>query len=511
MHAADLEHETTTAEPQRLEGWVDSTWTDLFAGAGGSSTGVRSVPGQRIVMAANHWDLAIRSHSANHPDTDHDCADLSQVDPRRYPRTTFLWISPECTNHALARGVKQQRAQQELAGLEQRLPDEAANRSRATMWDVVRFTEYHQYEAVIVENVVEASRWVMFPAWLQAMQLLGYDHETVWLNSMHAQAGGVGAPQSRDRMYVVFWRRGNRRPDLDAWTRPRAVCEEHGEVYGVQSFKRRERWGKYRAQYLYRCPRCAQPVEPAWMPASSVIDWSLRGQRIGDRKRPLAAKTRKRIELGVQRHWGPIIAAAAGNTYDAASGKPGNYLRAWPIAEPLQAQTTTVQHGLAIPPIAARAEQVVSTALVDDAAIVVPLRNNGIAKPVSHPLDTVAANGNHHALVMRNNEGGAEMTTAVTEPLRTLTTSGHQSLLSPTRLSLDVDDVEFRMFEPHEILLGMAFPREYIVFGNKAERVKQGGNAVTPPAARDLVCAVVESLRSGGPSRRDVLELGLAA
>lgn len=63
------------------------TLTDLFCGAGGSSTGAEMVPGIEVVMAANHWPLAIETHQANHPNTAHDCADLSQVDPRRYPTT----------------------------------------------------------------------------------------------------------------------------------------------------------------------------------------------------------------------------------------------------------------------------------------------------------------------------------------------------------------------------------------------------------------------------------------
>ena len=45
------------------------------------------------------------------------------------------------------------------------LPDEAAERSRATMWDVVRFSEHHRYAAVIVENVVEVAQWLPFRAW----------------------------------------------------------------------------------------------------------------------------------------------------------------------------------------------------------------------------------------------------------------------------------------------------------------------------------------------------------
>lgn len=85
------------------------TVTDLFCGAGGSSTGAVMVPGVRVVMAANHWQLAVDTHQANHPTVDHDCADISQVDPRRYPTTDILWASPSCTNHSIAKGIKRQR------------------------------------------------------------------------------------------------------------------------------------------------------------------------------------------------------------------------------------------------------------------------------------------------------------------------------------------------------------------------------------------------------------------
>ncbi len=73
------------------------------------------------------------------------------------------------------------------------------------MWDVPRFAEYHDYELVVVENVVEAAKWKLFPAWLSAMDALGYAGRPVYLNSMVAHP----TPQSRDRMYYVFWRRGN--------------------------------------------------------------------------------------------------------------------------------------------------------------------------------------------------------------------------------------------------------------------------------------------------------------
>ena len=41
---------------------------------------------------------------------------------------------------------------------------------------------------------------------------------------------------------------------------------------------------------------------------------------------------------------------------------------------------------------------------------------------------------------------------------------------------------------------GMAFPADYVMLGNRREQVKMAGNAVVPPAARDLVSAVAESL-----------------
>jgi DNA (cytosine-5)-methyltransferase 1 len=69
---------------------------------------------------------------------------------------------------------------------------------------------------------------------------------------------------------------------------------------------------------------------------------------------------------------------------------------------------------------------------------------------------------------------------------------GHQSLTTGT--VPDIEDCTFRMLEPHEVAAGMAFPADYVWDGNRRERVKMAGNAVTPPAARDLVAAVAESI-----------------
>lgn len=106
-----------------------------------------------------------------------------------------------------------------------------------------------------------------------------------------------------------------------------------------------------------------------------------------------------------------------------------------------------------------------------------------------------------HGLLMRNNTGGAEMVTPASEPIRTLTTGGHQSLLTAQTPTMDIRDVNFRMLEPQEIKAAMDFPADYRLVGTRRVQVRLAGNAVTPPAARDLVGLVAETL-NGQPLTR---------
>lgn len=569
------------------------TLTDLFCGAGGSSTGAISVPGISVRMAANHWDKAIETHNANHPETDHFLGDIRNADPYYFPSTDLLWASPECTNHSRAKGRKRPK-QPDLFG--EFLPDEAAERSRATMWDVPRFAEAHHYKAIIVENVVEVADWAspdqnpggQFRSWLRVMHDMGYRHRIISLNSMHAQVGGLPAPQSRDRVYIAFWRKGDKAPDFERMLRPKAYCPTCDLVVDAMQWWKKgdgqDRPGRYRQQYLYRCPQVAcrnQVVEPYWLPAASIIDWSLPGIRIGDREKPLADKTMRRIEVGIERYWSPLIVEHGGNPYDAADpkhprfGDPSSYYRAWPVSDPTQTMHTRESKALAYSPLmvpaggtwnddAVSAEYAARTRTTreteawafppigvpvegrdgkepfsmagpqrtqttrSETGVALPpfiaeLRGGGsTARAASEALATVTASGNHHALItsyygngdtrpaidpigtlstvekhaliMRNNGGGPEMTTPASEPVRTVTTTGHQSLLTSARPSIDVNDVMFRMLEPSEIKRAMAFPSDYEMVGNRRERVKMAGNAVTPPAARDLFACVADAL-----------------
>ena len=54
------------------------TITDLFCGAGGSSLGAEAAGGT-LVMALNHWQMAIDVHQANFPNIPRDIAKKDQV------------------------------------------------------------------------------------------------------------------------------------------------------------------------------------------------------------------------------------------------------------------------------------------------------------------------------------------------------------------------------------------------------------------------------------------------
>lgn len=154
---------------------------DLFAGAGGFSTGA-VMAGCSVVWAANHWPAAVAVHSSNHPDTAHACQDLHQADWTQVPAHDILLASPACQGHSRARGKER--------------PHHDAQRS--TAWAVVSAVEYHRPDFAVIENVPEYSAWTLFPAWCSAMHALGYA-----LAPHIIDAADHGVPQHRRRLFIV--------------------------------------------------------------------------------------------------------------------------------------------------------------------------------------------------------------------------------------------------------------------------------------------------------------------
>jgi DNA (cytosine-5)-methyltransferase 1 len=403
----------------------------------------------------------------------------------------------------------------------------------------------NRYEAVVVENVVDVLFWEDIKQWFRDIMNLGYRCQIVYGNSMHfPTANTLRVPQSRDRAYIVFSKSGNKAPDLEL--RPVGHCPTCDTfVRSMQVFKRPSkswpfaRWGRYKQQYVFRCPRVAcrnAEVTPFVAPAADAIDWSLRGARIGDRDKQLAPATLARIRVGLMRYGVAQLVPAGGTWNDESTpvnqpmrtrttreseglavppaglivpceGREGKQARS--TDEPLRTQTTRAETALVVPyrkGMTARPASVpmptVTTVDPAGVAFVAELRGGGCkqkVRPVTEPLATVCANGNHHMLV--RNDMGDRMSAA----------TAHESVgrvLDFARFAIgtagDADDrgdlppaladSTFRMLEPDEIRRAMAFAEGYTLLGTRRERVKQLGNAVTPPAAEFLISRIAESL-----------------
>jgi DNA (cytosine-5)-methyltransferase 1 len=587
------------------------TVTDQFCGAGGSSQGVRLVAreknlntGIEVKLAMNHWKLAIETHNTNFPDTEHVCTDISACDPRRYYSTDILITSPECTVHSPAGGGQAKKKkygnQMDISG--KLASDVAEERSRATMWDVCRFAEYHRYNVIIAENVIEARKWVLFDTWLQAMINLGYDYELKFINSMHAHP----TPQSRDRMYCVFWKKGNRKPDLNFTpVAPCNKCFKNVEAY--QWWKphktRTENYGKYNTQYLYKCPECNEVVEPYFYAAFNCIDWSKQGTRIGDRKKELSPKTVTRINFARDKYWdqpsfinvkyssgvdfrikslsddplttqpgdsavgflSPVIISSryiqgiANRVKDSHGPLPVQVTdaRESVLFPPLNTVTTQAGSGMLTPPLIMDAGWGENNPRIDVASsdplstqdtgqtkgILMPIMIKNYGGPpqnpvrVAEPLGALTTNDHHGILnmplVIENNGqstgrpaserlsavttkpkqgiltqesfnsfithyyGGSNVSNHITEAVRTFSTKDRAALMTPPEVPYTkprLEDCFYRMLLPHEIQLGMAFDPDYIVLGDSKQKVKQLGNAVTPPVMKFLVERCIETL-----------------
>lgn len=457
---------------------LDLTITDMYCGAGGSTTGCIQAGGN-VQLAINHWDRAIETHNTNYPNVKHALTDLLTARPNRFPRSTILVASPECTSHSLAKGKKGKNYQGGLFEDEPDLSWEAEERSRCTMWTPLEWAEHHGYEAVVMENVVDVHKWQPLPAWLHAWDCLGYDVECVYFNSMHAHP----TPQNRDRVYIVATKKKNRKPDLQFC--PLAYCPRcEKDVESIQCWKpRSKKWGKYKTQYNYCCPHCSDIVTPYYYAAANAIDWSLPIERIGDRKKPLQPKTMERIAYGLEKFAReyPFTVDVTKSTdrlrslmHEAMPTQVGhnglgmavppfllnlNHEKIQAISvmhNPFQTQTTYDDNGLVVPPpflmqtshsqtghggyVSSAYEAPFSTQTTrQDLALIMPfiaeLHGTSKAREVTEALATVCAGGQHHGLVVPPfilDHLGEYRPRDINGPMSTICAAGnHHSLVVP--------------------------------------------------------------------------------
>lgn len=511
---------------------------DLFCGAGGTSEGaveaIRALGFEPQLTAINHWDVAIATHTANHPSARHLCTSLDNIDPRKLFKEgelEVLWASPECTHHSVARGGKP-----------------INDQSRATAWCVVRWAEALRPAVILVENVPEFETWgaigtngrplktkrgATFLAWVGALESLGYTVD--W--RVHC-AADYGDPTTRRRLFVQCVR-GRRKI---VWPNPTHAPKAETDMFGAS--------------------------RKAWVAAREIIDWTAPGQSIFERKRPLSPKTMRRIWAGLEKFGlKPFIVPQQSNPTPKSVDDPlptvvaegsgaklaepfimsagGPECGARPVSEPVGTVLTrdhralvepyilTMEHGGSVRSIE-RPIPTITCAKGGAMGVAQPFlvhaAHGGERRPrsVQEPLPTVAGNRGDVALcepsLLPQGGGGAlrpvseptptihcdgavalvepflveyygtSAAQSVKDPLNTVTTKDRHALVRPV-VVIDGEryllDIRFRMLQPKELAAAQGFRRDYVFTGNKSDQVKQIGNAVPRRLARALLAAAL--------------------
>ncbi len=248
---------------------------DLFCGAGGTSTGFIEAAkelGLKVeLVAINHWTMAIATHKLNHPEVRHFNSDLSELDPRKIVPGGVLELliaSPECTHFSRARGGRPMSKQ-----------------SRASVKYVLRWVTALDVKDVLIENVPEFLDW----------------------GPLHRQGTKAGQPiknrkgeyfhrfirKMREHGYQVKWQILNAADYGDPTTRKRLfiIARKDREIHFPEPTHRQK------AEDLFG-------KNATWRPAREIIDWSIKGESIFKRKRPLSPNTMRRIAAGLKKFGG---------------------------------------------------------------------------------------------------------------------------------------------------------------------------------------------------------------
>lgn len=487
---------------------------DNFAGGGGASTGIEVAIGRCVDIAINHDPAAIAMHKTNHPNTEHYCESVWDVDPRKVAKgrpVGLCWLSPDCKHFSKAKGGKP--VEKKIRGL---------------AWVAVRWAATVRPRVIMLENVEEFKTWGpllkngkpdpkqkgrTFQAFINALKRQGYQVD--W---RELRACDYGAPTIRKRLFLIA--RCDGRPIV--WPKP-----THGDPEST----------KVKAGKL-----------APWRTAAEIIDWSLPCPSIFERKRPLAENTMRRIARGIQKFVienpqpfivrigqtgfggdrmqykldqplttittkaehlfvNPFIAKHYGGNYTGSGSSP---------KEPLPTVTTKDHNALVAAFLSKYHGETSPTEVrgqlpgepirtIDTAnrfslvtSHLIKLRGTNIGHLATKPLHTITAGGLHigevRAFLLKYY--GASVGQACDEPIQTITTKDRFGLVTIHGQDYQIVDIGMRMLQPHELFAAQGFPSSYIIDqdykGNrfsKASQVARCGNAVPPPFAENLVRA----------------------
>lgn len=493
---------------------------DNFAGGGGASTGIELAIGKSVDIAINHDPAAIAMHRVNHPETEHYCENVWEIDPVAAcggRKVALAWFSPDCKHFSKAKGGK---------------PVE--KRIRGLAWIVLRWAAKVRPRVIMLENVEEFRTWgpirkgrpikklagQTFEKWKSQLQALGYK-----LDYRELRACDYGAPTIRKRFFLIA------RCDGQAikWPEP-----TYGDPSSLEVQSRR--------------------LKP-WRTAAEIIDWSIECKSIFERKKPLCENTMNRIAKGLQkfvinsndpfivqtnkRTIAPSILSEQFNNIGGTVREPlktiltGNhhyllapYLsqigqqkfagngRSRDLRDPISTIVTKAEHLLVAPTLIqyhgeqsakdVRGQALDKPLLTADSsnryglvtAWMMHYYGTSIGSGIDEPVGTITALGQHIAevqafLVKYYGQGDGQ---GLNEPLHTITTKDRFGLVTVKGIDYQIVDIGMRMLNPRELFNAQGFPSDYIIekdaeghkYTQKAQ-VARCGNAVPPPFAKALV------------------------
>jgi DNA (cytosine-5)-methyltransferase 1 len=424
---------------------------DNFAGGGGASTGIEMATGLSVDIAINHDPAAIAMHKANHPDTEHYCESVWDVDPVQAVKgrkVGLAWFSPDCKHFSKAKGGKP--VDKNIRGL---------------AWIAVNWAIAVKPRVIMLENVEEFKTWgpltdkgypdeirkgKTFESFIKALEALGYQVEFKEL-----RACDYGAPTIRKRFFMVA--RCDGKPI--EWPKP-----THGDPQSLE----------------VRAGR----LKP-WRTSSEIIDWNIGTPSIFERKKPLAENTMRRIARGIQKFViddrDPFVipnkAATAFLTQYYTETNPDE-VRGQSLREPIYTIPTANRFGLIT-------------------AFIAQHYKTSTGHRLDQPLNAITT-VNKASLVSAFllKYYGSDVGQTLKEPLHTITTRDRFGLVTLRGQDYQIIDIGMRMLQPHELYAAQGFPSNYIIDKDfegkpypKTEQVARVGNSVPPPFAEALVRA----------------------
>ncbi len=514
-------------------------WIDLFAGAGGTSTGIHLANANtKVIACVNHDATAIASHKKNHPETLHfteDIRDFKVVEHLKILVNKLraddseciinIWASLECTNYSKAKGG---------------LPRDADSRTLA--WDLLMYMEHLKPNYLYIENVREFMAWGGldkngkpiskdrgrdYMKWINAVKDYGYNHDYKLLN-----AADFGAYQSRERYFGIFAQKG----------------------FPI-NFPTPTHYNTKKRKSIV--PDLFEFTKQPWKPVREVLNLNEKGESIFSRKKPLSENTLKRIYAGLMK-----FVAGGENEFIKRynGGNPEEKVRSLNL--PIGTISTSGRHALVSTAFikkyysgrpegkvigldgpAGTITTVGNQALVQS-EFLTSYYGNGQAHPISEPCPTVTTK-DRFALNYLLYDYSKFTVSELEHPAGTITTRPKHNLVSNEWLTdtqfgrigqkLDkpaftliarmdkkppyliqtengelaikifeddnetmikikefmalygIIDIKMRMLLLYELKLIQGFPKDYILAGNQTEQKKQIGNAVEVHQASAIV------------------------